>query len=498
MALTSIGTRSSFMSQSLVDMRKQLDELQTQLSTGKLSNTYAGMGTDRGFAIGLRDQLAAMKSYSETITNVDTRLNVANAALSRMVTVGREVRTSATNAPLALDQTGQTTSQKGASASLGEMLQLLNIQSGDRYLFSGRATDTAPVASLGDIMDGNGAKAGLKQVIAERRQADVGTSGLGRLVLSQPTPTSVAVAEDVAGSPFGMKLNAITSTLTGSTISAPSGSPPSMSVDLGAANPNDGEKVKFTFNMPDGTTETIELTASSATPLPANSFAIGANSTATAANLQSALNTAVAKLADTSLVAASALAASDNFFNADPPLRVQGPNFGAATTLVAGTSTDTVMWYTGEKGPDPARGTAVARIDQSMTVQYGARANEQAFRWQLQNIAAFAAVTTNPSNTNATGQVTALNQRIAQNLSTQTGQQHLEDIEADLAGAQTAMKAAKDRQTQTTSMLEGMLDSAEGVSTEEVATKILALQTNLQASYQTTSMLFKTTLVNYL
>jgi enoyl-CoA hydratase/carnithine racemase len=38
----------------------------------------------------------------------------------------------------------------------------------------------------------------LKQLIAERNQADLGASGLGRLVLSSPTPTSVSVAEDVA------------------------------------------------------------------------------------------------------------------------------------------------------------------------------------------------------------------------------------------------------------------------------------------------------------
>ena len=43
-----------------------------------------------------------------------------------------------------------------------------------------------------------------------------------------------------------------------------------------------------------------------------------------------------------------------------------------------------------------------------------------------------------------------------------------------------------------------MLDSIEGVSTEEIATKILALQTSLQASYQTTSMLFQTNLLKYI
>ena len=47
-------------------------------------------------------------------------------------------------------------------------------------------------------------------------------------------------------------------------------------------------------------------------------------------------------------------------------------------------------------------------------------------------------------------------------------------------------------------MAQTMLDSIEGINQDEVATKILALQTSLQASYQTTSMLYQTTLTKYL
>ena len=180
--------------------------------------------------------------------------------------------------------------------------------------------------------------------------------------------------------PFGMKLNAVTSSLTGATVAGPAGTPPAIIVDL-PVNPNAGDKVKFTFDMPDGTTEVIELTASTNTPPKAGEFTIGATSDVTATNLQTALTTAVGKLANSALVAASAFAASDNFFNSSPPLRVTGPPpFDAATTQTAGTPANTVSWYTGETGTDPARGTSVARIDQSITVQYGARANEQALR----------------------------------------------------------------------------------------------------------------------
>jgi hypothetical protein len=47
-------------------------------------------------------------------------------------------------------------------------------------------------------------------------------------------------------------------------------------------------------------------------------------------------------------------------------------------------------------------------------------------------------------------------------------------------------------------MLQGIVDQAESASPDQVATEILALQTNLQASYQTTSMLSQLTLTKYL
>ena len=67
-----------------------------------------------------------------------------------------------------------------------------------------------------------------------------------------------------------------------------------------------------------------------------------------------------------------------------------------------------------------------------------------------------------------------------------------------LGGAQTAIKAAGDRQAQVKTMTQTMLDSIEGVSQEETATKILALQTSLSASYQTTAMLYQLSLAKFL
>jgi hypothetical protein len=47
-------------------------------------------------------------------------------------------------------------------------------------------------------------------------------------------------------------------------------------------------------------------------------------------------------------------------------------------------------------------------------------------------------------------------------------------------------------------MLQGIVDQAENISSDQVATQILALQTSLQASYQTTAMLAQLTLTKFL
>jgi flagellar hook-associated protein 3 FlgL len=387
--------------------------------------------------------------------------------------------------------------QQTAQNSLDQLLGMLNTQAGDRYLFSGRATDQPAVESLDHILNGDGGKAGLKQLISERTQADLGSGGLGRLTVGGAGNTTT-VTDDT--SPFGFKLASASSTLTNAAVSGPTGSPAVLTVAMPAGNPSDGDTLTLRFNLPDGTTANLTLTATSSATPGANQFSIGATTGLTAASLQGALNTAIGKLADTSLTAASAVTASNDFFDADagnPPQRVDGPPFATATGLVAGTTANSVIWYTGETGTGSARATVTAQIDQSLVVSYGARANEDGIRSLVQNMATLAAVTVAPTDPNASGLSAALNQRLTANMSA-PGTQNVTDIETDLASAQSSVSAASDRHQQTTATLSDYLQQITGVSNEDVGSQILALQTRMQASMQTTAMLFQTSLVNYL
>ncbi|MDE2331854.1 MAG: flagellar protein [Bradyrhizobium sp.] len=625
MSITGVGYATSPLGQAITSLNNQMTSLSQQLATGEKSTNYAGMGVNEGFAIAARSQLASISAFTDTISNVTTTINAANNALQAISNLGGQVQSAAAGTPQTLDSRGQTIAQENAAAELSSMIGILNTPSGDRYLFSGSAINTPATVPADVMLNGTATQAGLKTLIAQRAQADGAfPGGTGRLLITNPTPTVVSVAEDAAGSPFGLKLSQVTSSLTGATVTGPSGSPAAISVNLGS-NPNSGDQISFTFTQPDGTSASVRLTATTTSPPPTGSFLIGSTPAATAANLNTALTAAIGTVANTTLVAASAIEAGDNFFNTDsvatgntpvtnqaapptaitaatalsgstgtdslapgfaagntitvngttltfvngtagsgqisttatvgdllkaidsitgtstpstidggvvkihtdeasnfsistspagaisnlgfsgssitapvPPLRVSGSPLSAATSLVAGTSANTVQWYTGNSGPGSARASSTARIDSAITVQYGAQANESAIRSQLQSIAVFAAFTASPTGANSAAQISALSQSIATNLTPQPGQQAIQDIQSQFAQAQTVMKDASARQAQSQTMLQDMVNNTETVSTQQVASEILALQTALQASYQATSMMSQLTLTKYL
>lgn len=484
--------------QSLVNLRAQLDNLQRQLSSGKKATTYAGLGLGRGVSVSLRSQVSAISAFDETIGNVETRIGVAQLSLSRMFDLGNNLKTTMAQGNSGGGTLGATTVQQTASISLDEMIGLLNSQAGDRYMFSGRDTDKPAVESYDQLLNGDGTRAGLKQIISERNQADLGANGLGRLTLSSPSVGTVALTEDTTT--FGMKMASVTSTLSNTTVTGPAGTPPELSVDFTGGNPSPGDAITVRFTQPDGSTQNMTLTATTADPPGENGFTIGVNASDTAGKFQTAMNSALGTLAATQLTASSAVQASNEFFDADvnnPPLRVDGPPFDSATGLVAGTASNSVIWYTGEVASDPARSSSTARIDPSLTVNYGMRANEDGFRSLLQGMATMAAVTV-PNDANTSALSSAFNQRVATSLNGNTGGQNISQIQTDLAAAQVSLDTAKTRHLQQSSTLSGFLDQIEGVSTEEVGVQILTLQTRLQASMQVTAMLYQTSLVNYM
>jgi flagellar hook-associated protein 3 FlgL len=498
MSITGPGSINAANLAAQTNMFSQLNNLSQQLGTGEVSQTYAGLGSQAGVALSLSSQLAALNGYSTTAATVGTTLTLAQSVLTQLGNASTSVQQAVNQQnQFVLNNSGQTSTQQSAASYLDQILSLLNTQAGDNYLFSGEAVNTPSVASTSDILDGTGTQAGLTQVMAERLQADQGANGLGRLVIPVASGSTVSISEDVAGSPFGFKLGSVSSSLTGATVTGPSGSPASISVALGS-NPNAGDSIAFNLTLPDGSSQTISLQATTASPPGANQFTIGATAAATASNLQTALSGAVSNLDQTALPAASAIAAANNFFTSDPPQRANGPPFNTATSLVDGTSANTVFWYTGENSATPAQQTATAQVGPDITIAYGMRANEQAISTLVGNVAVLAAATYSASDPNAQTSYQALSQKVTANLDGQPGTQKISDIEASLANAQTATANSTALNTQTQNTLQDMLQGIESVDQNKVGEEILTLQNNLSASMSVTARLAQISLVNFL
>src|SRR5665811_485642 len=128
MAINNITYGPTILNQSLVDLKTQLTTLQSQLTTGKKSTAYAGMGINEGFAIAARSQLANISAFSDTMSNINTNIGVANTALQSMVDIGTTVLNSANSSSQTLNSAGQSIAQQTAASQLSMMVGILNTQ----------------------------------------------------------------------------------------------------------------------------------------------------------------------------------------------------------------------------------------------------------------------------------------------------------------------------------------------------------------------------------
>ncbi|MGL5138048.1 MAG: flagellin, partial [Beijerinckiaceae bacterium] len=313
--------------------------------------------------------------------------------------------------------------------------------------------------------------------------------------------TTATLTED-GTHPFGIKLTAASSTSPGITAGFAAGPPAGISFNV-TANPVNGEEIKLELRFPDGSTQPIVLKAFTGPVTPpanAGGFEIGVTPAATAANIRQALTDMMARETTTNLPAASAKAAADAFFAGSgnsPPLRVSGPP-ATATALVAGTAANTVIWYHGDDQSTDPRGTQSAKVDTGINVRVGAQANEVGLRRLMANLAVFSSETFSPSVANDQGRHQAMIDRVRIDLSGGNGFQKVQDIQADFANAANTMKLADERHRTRLGFVEGVIADVENINQEETAAKILSLQTKMQAAYQTTAIISRLNLTDYL
>lgn len=504
------GSRARQSGEMFVQMRARLDDLQRQLASGKRADNFADLGTDRRISLDARAKLSNLGGWTKAIEQGDLRIQFMMQSIQGFSKNTLDGKGDARPGAFVVAANGEVTGQILARDRLSQSIDMLNAEVGGHYLFSGRSHDVKPVASFDAIMNGEAGLGGVRTMISERQQADAGVANMGRLT-NTLAGTTVTIAREAANPPYGYVIRGATSSTPDIGAAVTAGPPASAAFTVGA-NPQPGAKVTLSLDLPDGTVETIELEARAANVggAPETGFTIGATAADTALNLRDAVTAALQKKSATALNAASATVAARAFFAGtatNPPVRVPGPGFATATAPPAApVPNTTVIWYKGEhEAAIQARNTAPLQVDNGQIVATGARANEEAFREGLAAFAVYAAADfktdTNPLaatyNPSPRDRYEALADRVRTVLSFGAAQKP-QDIAVEISAAQVTMASAKERHSFSINFFESARAGVEDASQEEVATHLLALQTRLQASYQTTSILSRLSLVNYL
>lgn len=370
------------------------------------------------------------------------------------------------------------------------------------------------------------------------------------------TRQGFATAPQTISGEFGYKISSASTTaatghidLTTTTAADLSTPPKTVNAQIGVkigSGIKAGDSVSLELTNPDGTTSTIKLTATLSNPPANGEFTIAEDTSvtpavvdvsATATNFQNRLKESLTTQSKTTLQAASMMKASDSFFNTYGGAVAQRVNaatpadLATASGLRDATDTDTVQWYQGYNAAISStdastapRNDVTARVDSNITVGYGVRANEPAYAelvrsLSVMTIAEFdstAGTLADPAYSDTTLTADEQKAAAAKNLQTEksryaelsgrvdgklafgSGGQKPTDIHTEIAVSGNVAKSAADRQTNSKTTMQVMLNDVEGINKEELTAQILTLQSRMEASYTTSMMLNNLSLLNYM
>jgi flagellar hook-associated protein 3 FlgL len=463
------------------------------MATGQRAETFGGLGLERRASLDFRGKLSAIEGYTAAIKDAQLRVTLMTQGLERLTEIAGKTRTDLSPPKFDPGPDGRTLAQVAAEDRLKLAIDILNSDLAGRHVFAGRAADKRPVLDYATIMNGDATRLGLKGMIRERLVADQGPGGLGRAGFESASAAGIEsfTVQTADASRYGIKLVAVTVNMTNAT-AAVSSAAGNTTAQFDFTNPPAaGEGFTIEIALPDGTTQSLFFTAVAAGPLAPGQFLAGTTPVEARDNARTAVETAVATLTGSEdYKAASAIAAAREFFAQTPANPIPGGTY----------SRPVAFWYVGDDdtGSVPnGRDTAPVRADASYVVATGARANEAPLRNFMAQLGALAA--TSFTNDAAGRQAyEALGDKVRSNLAPADPAQRIESMVMELGAATVSMNAAKERHAATENVLQDALAQNEEAKPEAVAAAILALQTRLQASYQTTSILARLSIVNYL
>ncbi|HET9019640.1 MAG TPA: flagellin [Acetobacteraceae bacterium] len=132
-------------------VRQHLDTLLQQASSGRVADTYAGLGAGAGTSLAIAPQIAAQQAISKNIDAASAQMQVAQTALQQISAVASTFYADTNNLngldPSVVDSTAQAARQ-----ALQQVAGLLDSTDGGLYVFAGQDSGNPPVPDPGGIL----------------------------------------------------------------------------------------------------------------------------------------------------------------------------------------------------------------------------------------------------------------------------------------------------------------------------------------------------------
>jgi flagellar hook-associated protein 3 FlgL len=206
-----------------VSVHQQLDTLTEQVSTGLVSQTYAGLGGQAGLALDLNPQLTALQTYQNNISQATGSMQVTQTAMTQIQQIAATFVAAIPNLNgLNASEVDSTAAQ--ANAALKQVADLLNTQDAGNYVFAGQDTANAPVPS-GDSILSSGFYTQINAAVA----------GLSTNGASTTAAATLAIASSNASgtSPFSSYLSQPLSAISASVVQTGEGGSKGATVQTG-------------------------------------------------------------------------------------------------------------------------------------------------------------------------------------------------------------------------------------------------------------------------
>ena len=206
-------------------IKRNLDQLTTQISTGLVSDTYAGLGSGAAVSLNLEPQISALQTWQNNINQAASTMQVTQTAMTQIQQIASNFLSQTSNLEGA-DASEVDTVAASAQQALVQVAELLDTQDGNTYVFAGQDSGNPPVPDPDSILS-SGFYTQISAVVGQ-----LGTQGSAATIANT---LSIGGSNTAGTSPFSAYMSQPVSSLQAPTIEVGQGQTASVGL-LASAN----------------------------------------------------------------------------------------------------------------------------------------------------------------------------------------------------------------------------------------------------------------------